>query len=230
MCVRWKLRWLVLVPTFSFSVLVAYLSLSFSFSLCSLSYVRVCRPAPTGPMDSIGVHWIACMAAVAPHAASNTRSGLHLQVNDACWHVRRSPEWAAVVKYCTNFIPFIWLFAEEVQWAPDQQLSQAVTSRSRKNWMSAFAPCIPLCSTHIHGLLNKRFASVASWDIYVHSGGYVLPSGTPHHPLSSNHESSIWDMRGRNAVPDILLIDQDQYNLLVVLLVGKLYLIVNSYT
>lgn len=26
-----------------------------------------------------------------------------------------------------------------------------------------FAPCIPLCSTHIHGLLNKRFASVASW-------------------------------------------------------------------
>lgn len=60
--------------SFSFSVLVAYLSLWLCLPLRSLSYAHVCRPAPTGPMGSIGVHWIACMAAVAPHAASNTRS------------------------------------------------------------------------------------------------------------------------------------------------------------
>lgn len=47
---------------FSFSLL---LLLTVSLALCSVQYISICRPAPTGLMGSIGVHRAACMAAVA---------------------------------------------------------------------------------------------------------------------------------------------------------------------
>lgn len=202
---------------FSISVLAAYLSLSLCLPFHCLSYAHVCRPAPTGPMGSIGVHWIACMAAVAPHAASNTRSAASFASQ---WRLLTRASFSRasrrLFKYCTNFKPFIWIFAEELKWATDQQLCEKVTSGSSGNSeMSAFAPSFLCRTTHVHGVFNKRFSSVdllvhlcTYWSVYVNVPSWKC-------------RWFIWQMGILNVVPNILN-NQDKRNILPAVLVGEI--------
>lgn len=110
----WLHRWLLFLSTFSFPPSCDYLSFSL---VCSMLYILLCRPAPTGLMHSIGVHWIACMAAVAwqPALLPQTHS-LRFICNSMMpvdtWHVPHSPEWSHAYKHYTNFKSFI-LFCGE---------------------------------------------------------------------------------------------------------------------